>query len=59
MRFLEIRQCFELYARKNYIEKEAQLRFIMRSLGHVCTNDEVKEYMRKFGKNFKVMGFLN
>ncbi|KAI6183078.1 hypothetical protein M3Y97_00449600 [Aphelenchoides bicaudatus] len=55
---IEIRKCFELYARKKYIDKEAQLRFIMRTLGHVVTPVEVKDYMREFGPQIRLPQFL-
>ncbi|KAI6219952.1 hypothetical protein M3Y95_01082000 [Aphelenchoides besseyi] len=53
-----IRECFDLYARKRYIEKEAQLRFIMRSLGHVPTVKETRDYMKEFGPKIFFANFL-
>lgn len=49
MFFLEFRNCFELYADSFLIKNEAQLRYIMRSLGYFPTVAESKKYMKDYG----------
>uniref|UniRef100_A0AC34QGK6 EF-hand domain-containing protein n=1 Tax=Panagrolaimus sp. JU765 TaxID=591449 RepID=A0AC34QGK6_9BILA len=54
----EFRQCFNLYASDGTVTNDAQLRFIIRSLGYAPTIPETKAYIKKFGNLIDFAKFL-
>lgn len=46
----EFRQCFNLYASDGRITNEAQLLFVLRSLGYTPTIAEARAYIERFGR---------
>uniref|UniRef100_A0A915EPC3 Calmodulin-like protein n=1 Tax=Ditylenchus dipsaci TaxID=166011 RepID=A0A915EPC3_9BILA len=55
----EFRQCFELYADNGVIRNEAQLRYILRSLGgYQPTVTETKSYINQHDHHINMENFL-
>uniref|UniRef100_A0A7E4VBV3 EF-hand domain-containing protein n=1 Tax=Panagrellus redivivus TaxID=6233 RepID=A0A7E4VBV3_PANRE len=54
----EFRQCFNLYSSEGFVTNDAQLRYILRTLGCSPTVPETKRYVKQFGASIDFAKFL-